>query len=127
MSANLERVAAFMRDLAEIAARVVQEELGLPQERAVELGLRISRDACDEHRGELIYVPAGLALHLDERDQAMYEAYIAWSRDITAVARQFKVSVQTAYKRIRLYEAAAYARRQGALFDDDGGDAGRKE
>lgn len=117
MSANLDRVATFTRELAEISARVVGDALKVPADQAAEIGLKIASQVCDDYSGQLIYVPSGFAVRINERDQAMYAAYVASSRDIVATARQFDVTVKTAYQRVRMVEAADYARRQGALFD----------
>lgn len=117
MSNNLARVPIFMSDLADIAARVLVDELGLDAERAGEIGMRISREGCAEHAGEILYIPAGQALNIDERDRAMHAFYVSNGKDINAVAHEFKVVVQTAYKRIRLVEAMLYAERQGGLFE----------
>lgn len=118
MSANLERVATFTRELAETSARVVVDVLKIPADQAAEIGLQIASQVCDDYSGQLIYVPSGFAVRINKRDQDMYAAYVASQRDIVATARQFDVTVKTAYQRIRMVEAADYARRQGGLFDD---------
>lgn len=117
MSANVDRVATFTRELAEISARVVADALDIPADQAAEIGMKISCQVCDDYSGQLIYIPSGYAARIDERDQALYAAYVASQRDIVATARQFGVTVKTAYQRVRLVEAADYARRQGGLFD----------
>lgn len=117
MSANLDRLATFSRELAEVAARTLQQELDLPEARAIEIGIKIAQDGCREFAGELIYVPMDMMAQVDQRDREMLAAYVAAGRDIVPVAKQFGVCVQTAYRRIRIAEASAYARRQGALFD----------
>ncbi|MBN8479500.1 MAG: hypothetical protein J0L91_11085 [Burkholderiales bacterium] len=117
MSANLDRLATFTRELAEFAARTLREELGLPEDQAIDLGVKIAHGGCQEFKGEIIYVPKDKMAAIDARDLDMLAAYIAAGRDIVPVAKQFDVCVQTAYRRIRLAEAAAYAQRQGALFD----------
>lgn len=119
MSASLDRFAAFARELADIVARAVREEVDMSDARAIEIGLRSAQKACDEFAGQLIYVPMGFAVRISERDQAMYEEYCRNGRDAAAVAKQWSMSVQTAYKRIRLVEAAAFTARQGALFETD--------
>ncbi|HET7266792.1 MAG TPA: Mor transcription activator family protein [Oleiagrimonas sp.] len=121
MSTNLERAATFLRDLADIAGRVLQDELSLPPAQAAEVGQRIARVTCDEHRGEPIYIPASLALKLEERDEAMYAFWLASGKDIHAVAKKFDITEKQAYERIRLYKAAAFTRAQGTLdLGDDG-------
>lgn len=117
MSANLDRLATFTRELAEFAARTLRQELNLPEDQAVEIGVKIAQGGCREFAGELIYVPMDMMAQIDERDREMLAAYIACGRDIVPVAKEFDVCVQTAYRRIRLAEAAGYARRQGTLFD----------
>lgn len=119
MSVNLDRFAAFARELADTVAREIREEIGMSDDRAVEIGLRSAQKVCDEFAGQLIYVPMSFALRISERDQAMHEEYRQNGRDAAGVAKKFGVSVQTAYKRIRLVEAAAYSARQGALFDPE--------
>jgi|GEM_PF-1570437 len=120
MSSSTERLATFMVDLADISARVIVDKLKVAPELAVDVGLQIATELCDDYRGQPFYVPAGFAVRISERDQAMHAAYVASHRDIVATARQFDVTVKTAYQRIRMVEAADYARRQGALFDADG-------
>lgn len=117
MSANFERAAAFIRDLAEVVSRELQQAGGVPADQAAAIGMDCAQRACDEFAGQLVYIPMGLSIRIDERDEAMYAAYVANGRDAAAVAKQFDVSVQTAYKRIRIIETAAYNDRQGALFD----------
>ncbi|MGB3749405.1 MAG: Mor transcription activator family protein [Rhodanobacter sp.] len=117
MSTNLDRVATFTRELAETSARVLVDVLKVPDDQAAEIGLKIASQVCDDYRGQLIYIPSGFAVRINERDQAMHAAYVASGRDIVATARQFDVTVKTAYQRIRMVEASDYAQRQGALFD----------
>ena len=119
MSVNLDRVAAFARELADIVTRVVRDEVEVSDARAAEIGMTSAQKVCDEFAGQLIYVPMGFAVRISERDQAMYAEYLDNGRDAAAIAKKFGVSVQTAYKRIRLVEAAAYADAQGALFDQE--------
>jgi Mor family transcriptional regulator len=117
VSANLDRVAAFMRELTDVVGTELREEFHMTEDRAVAIGLRCAQRVCREFRGQLIYVPIGFALRISERDQAMYDEYCRDGRDVAALAKKFDVSVQTAYKRIRLVEAGNYATRQGALFE----------
>lgn len=119
MSANLARVPIFMRDQADIAARVLVDELGLDRTRAQEVGLRISREVCAEHAGELVYVPRGDDLIRAERDREMYAYYCKCGRDVNPVARKFGLSDKQVYERIRMFEAARQAENQGALFPGD--------
>jgi Mor family transcriptional regulator len=118
VSANFERVASFMRDLGDTVAREVKRELNLSEARAVEIGMACAQKACEEYGGQLIYVPLGLALQISARDRELYAFYTDNGRDIVATAKQFNCSVQTAYKRVRMVETAAYNDRQGALFED---------
>lgn len=106
MSANRARVASFMRDLAEVSARVLVAELSLPADHAERIGLMISRAACAEHANEIIYVPSGHALDIDDRDRAMLAAYEANGGDVRAIAAQFGIDWSNAYKRIRKTRAA---------------------
>lgn len=119
MSANLDRLATFTRELAEFAARTLSEELGLPEDQAIDLGIKIAQGGCREFKGEIIYVPKDRFTEIDQRDLDMLAAYVAAGRNITPVAKQFDVCVQTAYRRIRLLEGTLYAKRQGALFDGE--------
>lgn len=118
-SANLDRVASFTRELAEVASRVLQRQLKVPAGQADELGLQIASQICDEYGGQLIYVPTGFALRISQRDEDLHAYYVAHQRDIAATAKQFEVTVKTAYQRIRMVEAAQYALRQGSLFVSD--------
>lgn len=118
MSSNLKMVATFMRELADTVAHELRAALGLSEEDAAEIGMRSAQQVCDEFGGMLIYVPQGLALRISARDKALYEEYLANGRDAAAVARKFNLSIQSAYKRIRMIEATAYAERQGSLFAD---------
>lgn len=117
MSANLDRFATFTRELADITARVLQDRLALDTAAAGPVGLDVAQQVSAEFAGQLIYVPSNARAKLDQRDRAMLALYQATDRNIDAVAKQFGVSVNTAYLRIRLAEAAAYALRQGGLFD----------
>ena len=118
MSVNYDRVASFMRDLGETIAHQVKVKLKIPEAQAIEFGLECAQKACAEFGGELIYVPLGFALQISERDREMYQFYVDNGRNILATHKQFECSVQTAYRRIRLIETAAFNERQGALFDD---------
>lgn len=115
MSANLARVPIFMRDQADIAARVLVDALGLERDRAEEIGLRISREVCAEHAGELVYVPRGDDLIRAERDREMYAYYCKCGRDVRPVARKFDLSDKQVYERIRMFEDARQAENQGNL------------
>lgn len=118
MSANLARVPAFMRDLADVAQRVLVGRLHIDPALAAEIGLQIARDACAEHAGEMLYIPAGMELNIDDRDRDMYAFYLRCGKDVNQVARKFERSVKQIYERVRLYEAMLQAENQGALFDE---------
>jgi len=117
MSANLDRFANLTRELADVATRIVRDELAVPEERAAEIGMQIAQDVCSEFGGQLIYIPMNALAKIDQRDRDMFSLYLANGRDAVAVAKHFGVCIQTAYRRIKLVESAAYALRQGALFD----------
>ncbi|MBN8885948.1 MAG: hypothetical protein J0I77_09530 [Rudaea sp.] len=119
MSANFDRTAAFTRDLAEVVSRKLQAELSLPPEQAGEIGMACAQEMCDEFGGELIYVGKGWVLQISERDRELHAYYVKSGRNIVATAKQFDLGVQAAYKRVRLFEAAEFNSRQGALFGDD--------
>lgn len=116
MSANLELFATFARELAELAARIAQAELDISDAQASAFGLRLSQQVCQEYAGQQVYIPSNTLAQIDQRDRDMLAMYVATGRDINAVVKHFGVCTQTAYKRIRLAEAAAYALRQVALF-----------
>lgn len=116
MSTNMDRYAAFTRELADFTARTLQEDLELPDERAHELGLKIALGVSDEFAGEIIYVGKNTLAKVDQRDRDMLAVFVANGRDILPVVKQFGVCMQTAYKRVRIAEAAENALRQGALF-----------
>lgn len=118
VAGNLDRVTGFARELAEVVAHEVQAAIDVPPERAAEIGLRCAQRACDEFAGQILYVPLGMALRISERDRTMYDIYRSNGRDVAAVAKEFGLSIQTAYKRIALVEAAEYCARQGALFNE---------
>lgn len=118
MSVNQDRYATLTRELAEISARIICEQLSVPDDRAEAVGLKIAVEVCDELRGQLVYIPANRLAKIDQRDRDMLSTYIASGRSIHAVMEKFDVCMQTAYKRVRLAEAAAYALRQGALFPE---------
>lgn len=118
MSANLERVANLVREFGELGGQVLRDELQMPADQAVEIGLRIAQRVCAEFAGTLIYVPTGFATQITERDQALYAEYCRNGHDVGALAHQFELSVQQVYKRIRLIEAQELARRQPGLFDE---------
>ena len=118
MSANMDRCATLTRELAEIATRVIRERLGVPADQAERIGLQLAQDVCDEFRGQLIYIPANMLAKVDQRDREMLALYVASGRNIETVMERFGVCMQTAYKRVRLAEAAEYALRQDTLFPE---------
>lgn len=118
VSANFERYSAFTRALADFTARTLQDELDLEADRAQEIGLKISLGVSEEFAGENLYVAKDTQVKTDQRDREMLSVYIASGRDILVVAKQFGVCVQTAYRRVRITEAALNAERQGSFFDD---------
>lgn len=117
MSANLARFATFTRELADIAARVLQDRLGATEADATELGLHIAQQVCSEFSGQTIYVPSNARATIDDRDRAMLALYLKTGKNIDAVAKTFGVSMNTAYLRIRLAKAADYQSRQAGLFE----------
>ena len=118
MSANYNRVAEFARDLSEAIAREVKRQAGVSEAKAIEIGTVCAHRICDEYRGELIYVPIGTT-RLDKRDRELIDFYRANRRDIVATAKKFDLSVQTAYKRVRLVEEAEINELQGGLFEGE--------
>jgi Mor family transcriptional regulator len=120
VSDNLARVASLVRDLADLVGRVAIERLGLPADEAAALGLEAAQTFCSEFGGQHVYVPLGFAVRIEQRDREMFEEYVRSGRDIQAVVRAFNCSIHTAYRRVKLVEAAAYAARQQTLFDEPG-------
>lgn len=118
MSTNLARIPTFIRDLADVASRVLVDELRLDSIRADEIGLRIALDTCAEHAGELLYIASGHYYRIDERDREMYAFYTRCGRDVNKVAARFERSTKTVYRRIQLVEATIQAELQGVLFED---------
>lgn len=118
MSANTDRVAALIRDFGDLGGDVLQEQLQLPSAQAKELGLRIAQRVCSEYKGILIYIPAGFAAEISERDQALYVEHCK-GRDAADLAQEFGLSVQQIYKRLRLVGAQEQAKRQPGLFDGE--------
>lgn len=120
ISANAERVPALMLELADVAQRVIQNRFRTPADQARDAGLQIVREVCAEFGGELLYIPKGSALDIDDRDRSMFQRYVGAGRNIHVVAREFNVCVQQAYRRVKLVEAAEYHRRQPDIFNPDG-------
>jgi Mor family transcriptional regulator len=120
MSANAERVPALMLELADVAQRVIQARCKVSPDEARDAGLEIVREVCTEFGGELLYIPKGTALAIDERDRAMFRRYVEVGRDIQVVVREFDICVQQAYRRVKLVERAEYHRRQPGLFPEPG-------
>lgn len=119
MSANAERVAAMIRDLADIAEHVIKTKLRVDEAVARETGYEIAQSLCDEYRGQQMYMASNFHWRIDQRDREMYAAYVDSGRDAVATAKRFDVSVHTVYRRVRLVESAEYAERQSTLFDAD--------
>jgi Mor family transcriptional regulator len=117
VSANYSRVADFARDLGETIAHEMKRQLGLPEARAIEIGVGCAQRICDEYRGELIYVPIG-STRIDKRDRELIEYHRSHGKDVVATAKQFDLCVQTVYRRIKIIETAELNERQGGLFED---------
>lgn len=119
MSANYDRAATFLREMSDIIAMLIAEKFEIPDEQAQTIGVSCVKDACKRFAGEMIYIPKGTLLWIDERDREMLAFYVAHDRDIVATARQFDLSVPQAYRRIRMLQEADFNARQGGLFGDD--------
>lgn len=119
MSDNLSRVPALLNDLADLVGRLAVDRLALAPERAADLGMEIAQAFCDEFGGEVIYIPVGYALRIDQRDRELYAAYLKSGRNIHAAAKAAGVSVHTAYRRVKLVETRELAERQPQLFGDE--------
>ena len=124
MSANAECVPVLIAELTDVVAGVVRERLGVAADAAQQLGREAARKFCREFQGELVYIPRGTLIDIDDRDREMHTWFCAHGRDYGATARQFNLSVQWVYRRIKIIEASDYARRQMPLFfgaapDDD--------
>lgn len=116
MSTNADRVPALIAELTDVVAGVVQERLGVAQDASWQLGREVARKFCREFQGELVYIPRGTLIDIDDRDREMYAWFRANGRDYAATGRQFGLGVQHIYRRIKLIEASDYARRQMPLF-----------
>lgn len=118
-SFNGARVPALFAEFAEVAQRVIEKRLAIPKDRAAAAGLEIAREVASEFRGELLYIPAGTALECTERDREMLKRFIACGRDIHVVAKEFQLSTQQAYRRLRIAQALEFRRVQPSLFGTD--------
>lgn len=119
-SRNADRVPALISDLSEIVARVVAAQLAVDAGKAQEIGMQASREFCREFKGELIYLPGGRLLDIDDRDREMYTWFCRNGRDYVATHRHFGLGLQWVYRRIKTIESTAYNRRQMGLFPGAG-------
>lgn len=124
MSTNAERVPMLIAELTDVVAGVVRERLRVAADDAQQLGREAARKFCREFQGELVYIPRGTLIDIDDRDREMYAWFCAHGRNYGATARQFELGVQHVYRRIKLIEYSDYVRRQLPLFptnapDDD--------
>lgn len=119
MTNNADRIPALIAELTDVVARVTQEHLGIPTTDAQKLGWQVARTFCREFQGQVVYIPLGTLIDIDERDRAMYAWYCANGRDPTATAREFNLGIQQVYRRIKMVETINYARQQMPLFQDE--------
>lgn len=117
MSDNLSRVPELLNDLADLVGRTVVDQLGLTAEQAAELGLEVAQAFCGEFGGQVVYIPVGYSLKIDQRDRDLYAAYLKAGRDIHAAAKAAGVSIHTAYRRVKLIETREFHERQPGLFE----------
>lgn len=109
---NLARIPAFMRDLADIAARIVADVLQLAPDEAERIGQRIAREACASHAREIIYIPSGRHLDITDRDLGIFARYRELGGDARnarwaeLVASEFGISASSVRRRVRYIESA---------------------
>ncbi len=122
MSSSSDRIPALIAELTDLVARVVAMQLGVAAERASEVGAEAARTFCREFKGELVYIPSGHLLDIDDRDREMYAWFCTSGRNYAATARRFELGLQWTYKRIKAIEESRYAKRQMPLPLDDNDD-----
>lgn len=104
-------------DLADHTAAILREMTPLDEP----LIARISRELVDRQRhnwgGQLVYFPKGDSLEIAERDLQMYAEFNGHNHD--ELVRNYGLSLQQVYKRLRLVRDSEIAKIQGDLLDDE--------
>ncbi len=105
-------------DLAQHVAHALVELAGLSEEKANQIGREVADRMAAHWGGQNIYFPMGLSYKLSQRDHQIYEEFMG--NNHSDLARKYNVSLQWIYKIIKAVHKEEIARRQGALFADDG-------
>jgi len=105
-SANKRKGPELIAELADLAAREL-EEVGLPQEQARDLGVRIADAFAGSFGGVLVYIPQNTAKRIAERDEEILREL--GTVDAQTLALKHGICVQQIYRAAR----RAKARRSG--------------
>lgn len=106
----------LLADLGDHTADILAGKGGMPADQAKSL----ARDLVDRMRqnwgGQLLYFPKGDALDLAERDLELWSKFNGNNQH--ALAKDYGMSVQAVYKRLRIIREALFAEKQIDMFGD---------
>ncbi|MEJ1496367.1 MAG: Mor transcription activator family protein [Candidatus Sedimenticola sp. (ex Thyasira tokunagai)] len=108
---------ALLADLRDHTVALLCAETDISEEAAG----RVAKALVDKIRhhwgGQLIYLPKGKALDIDERDRAMWDDFNGHNHD--DLARKYDLTIQGVYQRIRAIRKVIQAETQPDFFDND--------
>ena len=84
----------FIRDTSEIVALILEEQLGLDELEASDVGRQVAERIAREYAGEILYIPKSQHV-IAERDREICHAYDGQNRD--AICRKFELSIPRFY------------------------------
>ena len=102
----------LLQYIADVAGETLVKLAALDEEIAEQVGIEIANRLATDWGGQLIYMPAGVAVQISQRDQAVYAEFNG--KNHSELARKYQISLQWVYKIVS--RCRAMEKRQGSLL-----------
>lgn len=103
----------LLADLADQVALKISE-LGVPLDKAADIGFAAAEHIRDHWGGQPIYLPKGAQYDFSKRDLEIFERFNGHNH--AELAKEYDRSVMRIYQIVKAVRAELIKKRQGALF-----------
>jgi len=112
-----EKKAAFLFDLAEHLAALLEREGALPAEQSTDLAWDAAEYMAKHWGGISVYFPKGTRIHQERRARKIWQEFNGKNHE--ELARKYKYSTQWIYQVVKKMREEEIKLRQDSLFDKE--------
>ncbi len=113
---NNAEMPELLMDLADKAAKILQDRIELEPDIAAHVGSELARSMAESWGGQTIYVPQALGMFAHERDVQIYREFNGTNH--AELARKYQISMQWVYSIVKKMRAIKMREVQPELFPE---------